>query len=468
MENIMLVSNMEALRKKAFSRKRSDLYLFLIFIILLSSKITAQEANVPDDTVKTDEGVFVGIVEDRAFENTTAGEFTPGKGFTVFKNNLASLNISVYGLARYINQMPGNQAFEDHLGRPRVADTRNDIWWHRTFIWISGYFYTPRLRYTISVWGLAATNQVLLFGNLQYAVSRRAMTLGVGIVPNVGTRSMQGPWPYFLSSDRLLAEEFFRPGFTSGAWITGEPLPRFRYWAMVGNNLSQLGITASQMSRDLSTGISIWWMPTTGEFGPRGGYGDFEIHKTLATRFGASFVHCREDRQSQVGTPSAETQVKISDGILFYDTGALADDVTVLKANFDQGAIDAGIKYKGLHLQVEYYFRNLSKFDLDGPADQISTVPTSIFDHGFYALASYELKPRAYQVYASTSRIYDDFNRKPWDIAGGLNYYPAGTRSLRLNLHVIYVDKSPASSAFSFYINGQTGTTISTGIDFLF
>ncbi len=83
----------------------------------------------------------------------------------------------------------------------------------------------------------------------------------------------------------------------------------------------------------------------------------------LATRFGASFVHCREDRQSQIGTASAETQVKISDGILLYDTGALADDVTVLKADFDQGAIDAGIKIKGWHLQAEYYFRNLSKFD---------------------------------------------------------------------------------------------------------
>jgi hypothetical protein len=450
------------------SRALSILFITLIFIILFSSKSSAQdEAPVTYDTTQAGESVFVGIVEDRVFENTTAGEFTPGKGFTLFKTDLASLSISVYGLARYINQMPGNQAFEDHLDRPRVADTRNDIWWHRTFVWLSGFFYTPKLRYTISVWGLAATNQVLLFGNVQYAVNR-AITLGVGIVPNVGTRSMQGPWPYFLSSDRLLAEEFFRPGFTAGAWLTGEPLPGIRYWAMVGNNLSQLGITASQMSRDLSTGLSIWWMPTTGEFGPRGGYGDFEIHEELATRIGASFVHCREDRQSPVGSASAETQVKISDGILLYDTGALANDVTVLKANFDQGAIDAGIKINGWHLQAEYYFRKLSKFDLDGPSQDFSSVPTSIYDHGFYALASYELFPKALQIYGATSWIFDDFKRNPWDIVAGMNWYPAGTRSLRLNLHAIYVDKSPASSSFGFYINGQTGTTISTGIDFLF
>ena len=81
-------------------------------------------------------------------------------------------------------------------------------------------------------------------------------------------------------------------------------------------------------------------MPTTGEFGPRGGCGDFEIHEELATRFGASFIHCRESRQSKIGQAYAETQVKISDGLLFYETDALADGVTVTEADFDQGSID--------------------------------------------------------------------------------------------------------------------------------
>lgn len=442
-----------------FSYKISTFLAFLFFIFCLYNVyIHAQDEAAVLDTVNA---------QDTVIENITAGEFTPGKGFTLFKSNFSSLNISVYGLARYINQMPGNQAFEDHLGRPRVADTRNDIFWHRTMIWTSGFFFTPKLRYTITVWGLTATNQVLLFGNVQYTVNP-ALILGIGIVPNVGSRSMTGPWPFFLSSDRLLAEEFFRPGFTTGAWLTGELFPGLRYWAMVGNNLSQLGVTASQLSRDLSTGLTIWWMPTTQEFGPRGGYGDFEMHKNLATRFGVSFVHAREDRQSPVGSSSAETQVKISDGILFYDTGALADGVTVLQADFDQGAIDAGIKINGLHLQAEYYFRNLSKFDADGLPSQLDSIPNSIYDHGFYALASYELFPKAVQVYGATSWIFDQFKRYPWDIVAGMNWYPSGTRSFRLNLHLIYVDKSPASSSFGFYINGQTGTTISTGVDFLF
>ena len=450
-----------------YSLKLLVLILFSFsFVVLFSSEVLAQEVNVEQDTIIV-EGDFVGYAQDTTLQNTTAGEFTPGKGFTIFRTNLASLNISAYGLARYINQMPAYQSYEDHLGRSKVADTRNDIFWHRTIIWFSGFFYTPRFRYTISVWGLTATNQVLIFGNLQYAVNK-AIVPGVGIGPNLGSRSMTGPWPFFLASDRVLAEEFFRPGFTMGAWVTGEPISRFKYWVFVGNNLSQLGITASQMSRYISTSASIWWMPTTGEFGPRGGYGDFEMHEELATRFGTSFTHCRESRQSNIGQPSAESQIKLSDSQLLYETGSLADGVTVTDADFDQGSIDAGMKVKGLHLQVEYYFRYLSNFNAQGPEPALSTIPGSIFDHGFYATASYEVIPFTLQLYTSTSWIFDQFRRNPWEIIVGTNWYPAGTRSVRFNLQAIHVDQSPASSTFGFYIGGQTGLTISTGVDFLF
>jgi hypothetical protein len=452
-----------------FSNSKILTVLVLTFIVIISfsSKSSAQDGDVQPDTTSIVEGTFVGYVQDTTIQNTNAGEFTPGKGFTIFKTNLASLNISAYGLARYVNQMPGNQEYKDHLDRTKYADTRNDIWWHRTIVWFSGFFYTPKFRYTISVWGLNATNQVLIFGNLQYAINK-AFVPGVGIGPNLGTRSMTGPWPFFLGSDRVLAEEFFRPGFTMSAWLAGEPISRFRYWVAVGNNLSQLGITASQMSRYMSTSASIWWMPTTGEFGPRGGSGDFEQHQELATRFGASFTHCRENRQSQIGSASAETQVKLSDGVLFYETDALADGVTVMDADFDQGSIDLGMKIKGLHLQVEYYFRYLSNFNAQGPEPSLSTIPTSIFDHGFYATASYEVIPFMLQLYTSTSWIFDQFQRYPWEVIVGTNWYPAGTRSLRFNLQAINVQKSPASSSFGYYIGGQTGLTISTGIDFLF
>jgi hypothetical protein len=434
-------------------------FLTLSFVLIFTDKSLAQETVIADTV----------IAGDPVYKSTTAGEFTPGKGFTVVKSGLGSLNISVYGLARYVNQIDDDEKFVDHLGRVRPVDGRQDISWHRAMIWVSGHFFTPKLRYTITAWGLASTNQTLVFGNIQYALMKE-MRFGIGVAPNLGSRSMQGPWPYFLSSDRVLAEEFFRPGFTNGVWMMGEVLPNFYYNFMLGNNLSILGTTVSQLTRDLSTSASIWWMPTTGEFGPRGGYGDFEMHEEVATRFGASFTHMREDRQTpdNVSSPN-ETQIKLSDGLLFFETGALSDGATVRKTNFDLLAIDLGVKHNGWHLQVEYYFRNLSKFEAFGPApyEPISLSTSSIYDHGFYASASYEAIPKALQVYASTTHIFDQFKMNPWEVVGGASYYPSGTRSWRINLNVIYVDKSAASSSFGFYTSGLKGMSLSTGIDLL-
>ena len=78
-----------------------------------------------------------------------------------------------------------------------------------------------------------------------------------------GIRSLVGSHPYWLAPDRTMAEEFVRPGFTSALVATGEVLPGLFYKLSFGNNISQLGITAAQLTRDIAVGASIWWMPTT-------------------------------------------------------------------------------------------------------------------------------------------------------------------------------------------------------------
>ena len=86
------------------------------------------------------------------FPNTTAGEFTPAKGFDIVKTSFGSLNISLYGVFRYMNQMPAGQTFTDHLGRERDVNARNDLNWHRTMVWFTGFLYDPRFRYNITLW----------------------------------------------------------------------------------------------------------------------------------------------------------------------------------------------------------------------------------------------------------------------------------------------------------------------------
>ncbi|HTK69358.1 MAG TPA: hypothetical protein VL857_06100, partial [Candidatus Eisenbacteria bacterium] len=323
------------------------------------------------------------------------------------------------------------------------------------------HFYDPRFRYNISLWSLPTTQQTLLFGNLRYIVSR-PLALGVGIGPNLTARSVQGSWPYWASSDRQMGEEFFRGGFSSSFFITGEPKPKWYYTAAVTNNLSQLGVVSSNDTRNMGVSASIWTMPTTGEFGPRGGLGDLEYHKKIATRFGLSSGHSRESRYAALNAPPNATQIRLSDGVLPFETGALADTVTVLSLDYDEIAFDAGFKLKGFSFQGEGYVRKLSKFDATGP------LPLSeITDRGFMAEAMHMVVPRKLGLYAATGYVWDDFKRKPWEISGGASFYPYGSRVWRLNLHVIRVEKSPTGSSFGFYTAGQSGTTLSIGTDIL-
>ena len=437
----------------------------LVALPLLPARGTAQDVSTPnpaDTAAKLDAADSAAIR--KPMVNTTAGEFTPSKGFQIFTSPKASLNISFYGLFRWIDQTPGTQTYTDHLGRDRQVSAMNAMYWQRTMIWFTGFFWTPRFRYNITVWSLGATQQTLVFGNLQYTVGP-ALTIGVGMAPNLTVRSMQGSWPFWAGSDRQMAEEFMRAGFSTGAFITGQPLSRFWYTASINTNLSQLGITAANDARSMSYSGSVMWMPTTGEFGPRGGFGDLEHHDKLATRFGSSFTYApSEYRAAPLDQPKPnETQLRLSDGVYAFETGALADGVTVEYLAYNDLAIDAGLKYRGWSFQSEYYMRRLSNFRADGPLPLKSDT-----DYGIQAQLGYMIVPHRVLLYTSGGYIRDQFKRYPYEISPGLTVYPTRTRSWRLNLHTIYVYKSPTGSTFGYYTAGQTGWTYSLGTDILF
>ena len=243
--------------------------------------------------------------------------------------------ISAYGLFRYLNQLPADQTFVDHLGRERTIDTRNDVQWHRVQAFLKGWVYDQRLRYTVN--GMP------------------------------GTRTLGGSHPYWLGHDRVMADEFFRPGFTSAAWVEGQIVPRLFYNFMVGTNLSELGISAGEDTRDLATGGSLWWMPTTGEFGPRGGFGDYEVHQRVAMRLGFSTTRSREDRFSQESSTPENTTIRMQDSINLFDFGSLASEVVVQRATYRVLSIDAGMKYRGFFLATEFHHRWLDDFEATGP-----------------------------------------------------------------------------------------------------
>jgi len=427
---------------------------FIAFFFLFSISVHAQFTNI-DTTKLADPSITV-------YPNTAAGEFTPGKGFLIVKNPFASLNISIYAMARWVNQLPGETTWLDHRDSLRVFDGRNDIYWHRTMIWFTGFLGTPKLTYMATVWTVTTTQQTLVYGNVNYQFSKR-LTAGIGIAPNACIRTLQGPFPLFSSTDRTMAEDALRGGFTNGVYISGEVLPRLRYLAVLGNNLSILGIKASNLTRHYSKSASLSWFPTTGEFGPRGGNGDFESHEKIATRFGISYCHSRENRFNNVGTPAPDnTQVRLSDGVLFFETGAMAPGVTVIEANFDQTSVDLGMKYKGLAVHTELYYRTLSKIDATGP------VPLDLItDKGYTLQVLYMLVPKKLCVYGINSMLIDEFKRNPYEVGGGVNIYPTKTRSWRINAQAMHIYKGASGGTFGLYTAGQTGTTLTIGTDIL-
>jgi hypothetical protein len=395
----------------------------------------------------------------------TWGEFDPGKGFLVGKSSAGELVISGYALVRYVNQMADEATFTDHLGNSRPVDGRNDIWPHRVMVFMKGWLGDPKLIYNITFWTVLDTNQNAIFGTLGYQFSRK-FSIYAGLNGNPGSRSLQGSHPFWLGQDRVLADEFFRPFFGSGVWAQGEPVAGLWYSAMLGNNNSILGVKSSQLDRKFTSGASMWWMPTTKEFGPRGAYGDYEHHEKVATRFGFSFTNSPEQRFTNSDGNSDNTTLRLADSVNVFETGALAPNVTVDTANYRNLAIDAGVKYRGIFVQSEVYNRTLDKFVADGPLPV-----ASIHDTGFYVQAAFYPVPKKVELYGATSQIFGDKDAgfvDSGEVLGGMNFYPTDTRNHRLNLQYVHITRSPVSSAFGYYVAGQTGNIFSVGFSVFF
>lgn len=389
-------------------------------------------------------------------------DFKTGNGIPLVRSPNGEIKMNLYMLVRYLNQMPATQSFEDHLGNPHDIDTANIVSApHRVLLSFSGWIYDPRFLYQSTLWTVNATDKVAIIGYLAWAFNKKlTLFTGVGALP--GTRTMTYSHPYWMGTDRGMADEFFRPGFTQGVWASGEAAPGLNYTVMLGNNLTTLNVNANEDSRDFAASGNIAWMPATHEFGPKGGMGDFENHQKLATRFGTSYTQGRQNAAtSTTNNMPDSTQIRMADSLLPFSPGALVAGYTVDILKYQMVAVDAGMKYRGLHLQGEAYMRQLSDFF----TKTSERVPQNmVTDTGFYAQASKMIQPRKTEGYVATSFVFGDKSagyRTSYDFIQGLNFYLFDTRNSRLNLHVIEVYRAPTSSVFGYYVGGQKGVTVS-------
>ena len=420
----------------------------VVFVTFFATSAAAQsQASAPDDgqaaAVPTQQPNTERYRDGMVIWETPAGDKVPF---------LLKFNINTQ--LRYLNTQNSEEEFTDHLGVTREVHERNDITVNRAMFIFGGYVFDPRLRYSFTVWTSAGAASIVVASNVGWTFNK-ALTVMAGYTGVPGSRSLVNTFPFFTSTDRSMADNFFRPGFTQGAWATGELGNGLNYLAFVGNGLNTLSISANKIDTHLAGSASLWWEPL-GDYGPPGKsrnmYDDYFASKKVRIRLGTAFTRSREDRFSNLDQSSPEnTSLYNSDGVLTFSTGAFAPGVTVDVATYRMWATDFGVKWNGLAINGQYFVRWLNDFEADGPLPVASTK-----DHGGEITVGQFIKPNKVMVYGRGSWVQGQFGDSH-EYGAGLKWHFLPTERLWLNGELFKIDRAPYSGAFTPYTVGMTG-----------
>lgn len=390
-----------------------------------------------------------------------AGTYRPNDGFLLATTEQGEIRFRIFTYIRYLNQLGLDPTYTDAFGQVSTLDRRQDIQFQKVTINFQGWFMSPQLRYLVYVWTSNTSQgqgaQVVVGGNLNYVFNRR-ITVGGGVDALPGVRATEGNFPFWLTADnRLMADEFFRPSYTMGIWARGKLSDRLAYRAMLGNNLSQLGVDAGQLDDKMNTvSAALIWLPTTGEFGTHGGFGDFDMHEKVATRLAAHYTTSDENRQGAPNTEAFENvQIRLSDGNPIFEPDLFGAGIQVEDATYHMFAVDGGIKYRGLSLDAELYWRRVDH--LHGPGTD-GLAFDRLEDSGFQLQASAMVMPELLQGYAGVSKVSGEYG-DPWDLRLGVNWHPWRNHTVRWNTEYLHTERSPVGGLSLPTLVGGNGDT---------
>jgi len=131
----------------------------------------------------------------------------------------------------------------------------------------------------------------------------------------------------------------------------------------------------------------------------------------------------------------------------------LAPGIEVRSTNLQLWTLDAAMKYRGLAVSGEYFFRWLDDVRTVGGRSPYG----SLFDTGALLQAGYFLKPHKLEAFARTSFVTGRFGGGV-EYGGGFNWYPRGARTWRTTAEVLRIEGSPAQNFITGYRAGETGT----------
>jgi len=417
-------------------------------------------------TEPVDAGDVSVTQEEQPQEKKKWGTYTPNLGFKLAETKYGDLNVSIYAYTRYLNQRLLNATYTNAFGNTSTIQQRQDFQLQKVQIKFLGWILNPKFRYFLYTWTSNPTQgqgaQVVVAGNLGYVFNKH-FTFSAGITSLPGTRSVEGNFPFWLGVDtRLIADEFFRPSYTSGIWAKGDITDNLRYQVMLGNNLSTLGVSALQLDNNFSTlSSALVWEPL-GDFGV--GFGDFEHHEKLAARIGAHFTRSHETAEEQPNSQDFEnTQIRLADGTIIFTPNLFGPGTTVNTVNTKMADFDSGLKYHGLSLDGEYFMRWLNNFTGSGAA---ASLP-SLFDQGFQMQASAMLIPKTLQFYAGGSTVFGKFGN-PYDTRVGLNWFPRKNKVIRVNNEFLYLYNSPVGYTSVPFAVGGKGLVFHSNVELAF
>ena len=318
-----------------------------------------------------------------------------------------------------------------------------------------GWIMDPKFRYFLYAWSSNASQglgaQVVLAGNLNYSFNKYVQRRGRDSIPagdaeRRGQLSVLAGCGYPPDRRRVLSSflHLRRLGI-------GQNRETLDYIAMIGNNLSTLGVSAAQLDNGFNTvSTSLVWTPTTGEFGV--GLATSKTTNNWPPVSAGHFTRSDEDRQEQPNSEQFEnTQIRLEDGSVIFVPNLFGPGITVNNVTYKMAAFDGGLKYRGFSLEGEYYLRWLEQFPgaWHGRASQV-------FSRGFQLQTSAMVIPKTLQVYLGGSTLIGKYGH-PWDFRAGLNYFPFHNKVIRWNNEFLYLYKSPVGYTAVPFALGGTG-----------
>ncbi len=377
------------------------------------------------------------------------------------KKHPYSLHVGGRLQLRHMGFMRDDEFWTDSVGNTEPILNRNRFEVERARVNLSGKIISPDLSYLIIFDGDGDGASTV--DQLAYIMTYRvddAFKIRVGRWKAATDREWLESSRHFRMVDRSLATEFFRAAFTDGIWILGDIGKSLHYETSLTNGMR----TSARRPRDLDDNLGF---AATAYVEPLGDYGvgeqDYAYHCSPVVRIGASFGYEKDDDREDAGFPLGDDNfLRLSDGTLLSNTGALAPGVRLLGLRHIKGGFDFGYKYRGWSFSTEYFIRSLQ--DLTATGD----IPvTQIDDHGYRVEMGKFLVPHRLDVNGRISQIMGEFG-DAFEYSLGANWYwgnwrkngKLNDRVNKFSIDVAEIKGAPVTSGPADFTAGDDGVMI--------